>query len=81
MDKINVNGRWRHPLYAELTKVDDERGNSGKIKWNFEKFVIAPDDTVRRFSNKTLPDDPRVIAAIEDGIGSSEPAKTGSGAA
>ncbi len=70
MDKINVNGRWRHPLYAELTQVADERGTAGKIRWNFEKFVIAPDGSVKRFRPSTLPDDPIVIAAIEDGIAS-----------
>lgn len=70
MDKIKVNGRNRHPLYAQLTKVEDDKGNSGKIRWNFEKFVIAPDGSVKRFSPWTLPDDPQVIAAIEDGIAS-----------
>ncbi len=74
MDKIRVNGRGRHPLYAALTKVEDDKGRSGDVRWNFEKFVIAPDDSVRRFSNKTLPDDPRVIAAIEDGLATSAPA-------
>jgi len=72
MDKINVNGRWRHPLYAELTQVEDERGKAGSIKWNFEKFVIAPDGSVKRFRPSTLPDDPIVIAAIEEGIATSE---------
>jgi glutathione peroxidase len=81
MDKIKVNGRGRHPLFAALTKVEDDKGRSGDVRWNFEKFVIAPDDSVRRFSNKTLPDDPTVIAAIEDGIASSESATTRSGAA
>lgn len=70
MDKVNVNGRWRHPLYAELTKVEDDNGKAGKVKWNFEKFVIAPNGTVTRFRSKTSPDDPRVIAAIESGIAS-----------
>ncbi len=70
MGKIKVNGRGRHPLYAELTKVEDNGGKSGMIRWNFEKFVIAPDGSVKRFSPWTLPDDPRVIAAIEDGIAS-----------
>jgi glutathione peroxidase len=72
MDKVNVNGRWRHPLYAELTQVEDEKGNAGKVRWNFEKFVIAPDGSVTRFRPSTLPDDPRVIAAIENGIASTE---------
>src|SRR3954465_3452880 len=43
MDKIKVNGRGKHPLYAELTQVKDENGKAGKVKWNFEKFVITPD--------------------------------------
>lgn len=81
MDKIKVNGPGRHPLYAELTQVKDDSGKAGKVRWNFEKFVIAPDGSVSRFSPTTLPDDPRVVAAIEHGIGSSEPAKTRSGAA
>jgi glutathione peroxidase len=72
MDKINVNGRGRHPLYAQLTKVADERGNAGQIKWNFEKFVIAPDGSVKRFRPSTLPNDPIVIAAIEGAIASTE---------
>jgi len=70
MDKVNVNGPSRHPLYAQLTEVPDENGKAGKVKWNFEKFVIAPDDSVARFRPQTLPDDPRVIAAIEHGIAS-----------
>lgn len=82
MNKINVNGRWRHPLYKALTEVADERGNSGKIKWNFEKFVIAPDDSVTRFRPSTRPDNPIVVAAIEDALGTpSAPARTESGAA
>ncbi|CAN5490383.1 glutathione peroxidase [soil metagenome] len=68
MDKIKVNGRGKHPLYAELTQVEDADGKAGKVKWNFEKFVIAPDDTITRFRPTTLPDAPEVIAAIESGL-------------
>ena len=68
MDKINVNGRSRHPLYAELTKTVADDGKAGKVKWNFEKYVIAPDGTVSRFRPATQPDDPAIIAAIENGI-------------
>jgi len=82
MDKVKVNGRGRHPLYAQLTKVADGGGKSGNVRWNFEKFVIAPDGSITRFSPWTLPDDPSVIAAIEDGIGSaSEPVESRTGAA
>lgn len=65
MEKTRVNGRHRHPLYAELTKVPDADGKAGKVKWNFEKFVIAPEDTVTRFRPSTTPDSPEVIAAVE----------------
>ncbi len=68
MDKIKVNGRGKHPLYAELTQVEDERGKAGRVKWNFEKFVITPDGAVSRFRPTTQPDAPEVIAAIESGL-------------
>ncbi len=70
MEKTRVNGVRKHPLYASLTKVPDAGGHTGKIRWNFEKFVIAPDGTVTRFSPKTKPDAPEVVAAIEAGIAS-----------
>lgn len=71
MDKVKVNGRSAHPLYAELTQVKDADGKAGKVKWNFEKFVIAPDGAVSRFRPQTQPDDPTVIAAIEGGLSAS----------
>jgi glutathione peroxidase len=68
MEKIKVNGRHRHPLYVELTKVTDRRGKAGRVKWNFEKFVVQPNGEVHRFRPDTLPDDPAVIAVIEQGL-------------
>lgn len=68
MDKVRVNGRAQHPLFAELTQVPDASGKAGKVEWNFEKFLIGPDDAVVRFRPKTQPDDPEVIAAIEDAL-------------
>jgi glutathione peroxidase len=68
MEKVKVNGRHRHPLYAELTKVADGNGKAGRVKWNFEKFVVQPSGHVARFRPSTLPDDPSVIAAIERGL-------------
>ncbi|AWB95558.1 glutathione peroxidase [Agromyces badenianii] len=68
MEKAKVNGRHRHPLYAELTTVTDADGKAGRVKWNFEKFVVQPGGQVVRFRPTTLPDDPAVIAAIEEGL-------------
>lgn len=68
MEKTRVNGIRKHPLYAALTRVPDSSGVAGNVKWNFEKFVIAPDGEVSRFRPKVQPDDPEVIAAIERGL-------------
>jgi len=66
LEKTDVNGDDRHPLYAELTTVADGDGKAGDIQWNFEKFVIAPGGTVvNRFRPQTEPNAPEVIAAIE----------------
>jgi len=65
-EKTDVNGPTRHPLYTDLVDVVDGHGYSGDIRWNFEKFIIAPDGTVTaRFAPQTEPEDPQVIAAIE----------------
>lgn len=65
MDRIRVNGKNRHPLYKELVTTPDAEGKAGNIKWNFEKFLVAPDGHISRFRPKTVPDDPAVIAALE----------------
>ena len=65
-EKIEVNGEGRHPIYDELTSVPDADGAAGDVQWNFEKFLLGPDGTVRaRFRPRTVPDDPEVLAAIE----------------
>jgi glutathione peroxidase len=65
-DKVEVNGDGRDPLYTELTAVADADGEAGDIKWNFEKFLIAPDGTiVSRFRPATEPESDEVVAAIE----------------
>lgn len=65
MEKIKVNGRHRHPLYDLLRDVPDSDGKKGRVKWNFEKFVIAPDDSISRFRPTVVPDDPAIVAALE----------------
>ncbi|HRC58698.1 MAG TPA: glutathione peroxidase [Kofleriaceae bacterium] len=66
MEKVEVNGQGRHGIYKALTPIADASGHAGDIRWNFEKFVISADGKkITRFSPKTTPDDPSVIAAIE----------------
>ncbi len=65
--KVEVNGPGRHPLYAELSSQPDPTGEAGDVQWNFEKFLISPAGRpVARFRSATTPDDPAVIAAIEE---------------
>ena len=66
-EKIEVNGEGRHPIYDELTSAADASGEAGDVQWNFEKFLLSPDGSVvARFRPRTLPDDPEVLAAIEE---------------
>jgi glutathione peroxidase len=65
-EKIDVNGPDRHPLYDELVQTADVEGHDGDIRWNFEKFLIAPDgEVVARYSPMVVPDDPTIVADIE----------------
>ncbi|WP_338749247.1 glutathione peroxidase [Janibacter alittae] len=69
-EKIAVNGADRHPLYEALVDTEDESGESGDIRWNFEKFVIDGDGApLARFSPQVTPDDERVVAAVRAAIG------------
>lgn len=65
-EKVKVNGRGAHPLYQQLANTPDAEGQSGRITWNFEKFLVHPSGEVRRFSPRTAPDAPEVVAAIEE---------------
>ena len=67
-EKIRVNGRSQHPLYAELTKTADAAGKAGRVKWNFEKFVVTPAGQVHRFRPKVEPDTPEIIDLIESSL-------------
>ncbi|MBH1934363.1 glutathione peroxidase [Streptomyces sp. AV19] len=65
-EKTDVNGEHRHPLYAGLVGTADAEGHTGDVRWNFEKFLIAPDGKVAaRFGPRTEPDAPEVVSAVE----------------
>lgn len=63
--RVKVNGRSQHPLYARLTETPDPSGKAGRVRWNFGKFLVTPDDRVMRWRPTTEPDDPEIVAAIE----------------
>lgn len=65
LNKIEVNGPNRSPLYAALTQFEP----AGDISWNFEKFVVGRDGrVVARFKSKVAPDAPELLAAIEQAL-------------
>ena len=66
-EKLDVNGRHRHPLYGWLTSMPDVDGRAGEVEWNFEKFLVSPSaEIVARFRPSVEPEDERVIHAIEE---------------
>jgi glutathione peroxidase len=66
MEKIDVNGDDRNPIYAELTEVKDAEGNAGDITWNFEKFLVSPEgNVVARYRPQVEPEDLTIVADIE----------------
>jgi glutathione peroxidase len=66
LEKSDVNGAHRHPLYAELTRVPDAAGEAGDIQWNFEKFLVSGEgEVVARFRPRTEPESAEVTGAIE----------------
>ena len=55
--KVDVNGNDAHPVFRFVK----ERSNGmlgSSVKWNFTKFLVAPDgETVKRYSPTTEPKD------------------------
>jgi glutathione peroxidase len=57
--KINVNGSNTSPVF-EFVKKQAGGMLGSAIKWNFTKFLVAPDgQTVKRYAPTTKPDDIR----------------------
>ena len=56
--KIDVNGANADPLFVALKKQAPGILGTEGIKWNFTKFLVAPDGrTVKRYAPKTVPAD------------------------
>jgi glutathione peroxidase len=66
LEKLDVNGAGRHPLYEQLTAQPDAGGEAGDVQWNFEKFLVSADgEVVARFRPGTEPEAAELVAAIE----------------
>jgi glutathione peroxidase len=66
MSKISVRGRNTDPLFKWLT-TEPNPDFTGKIKWNFEKFLIDENGKlIRRFRTRVNPIDEQISKAIEE---------------
>jgi glutathione peroxidase len=68
LEKVKVNGPGAAPLYKALKRAKDLEGKRGPIMWNFEKFVLTPAGDVHRFRPTVKPDDPAIVAVIEENL-------------
>jgi glutathione peroxidase len=66
MSKVEVNTEGACDLYKHLTSQETTPAGKGKIKWNFEKFLIGRDgQVVNRFGSSAKPNDTEMTTAIE----------------
>lgn len=60
-EKISVAGDDKHELYQTLSTV------GGEPNWNFTKYLVDRQGrVVQRFGPRTAPDDPALVAAIDE---------------
>lgn len=58
-EKISVKGDDQHPMYQWLM---DKTGQ--EPTWNFCKYLVKPDGTVKFFSSKVNPLDSEIVSAL-----------------
>jgi len=69
-EKIEVNGEDRHEIYTQLVETPNEKGETGDVQWNFEKFLIGADGAVvAHFSPVIQPGDTQITEQIESLLG------------
>ena len=66
--KITVKGEGQHPLYRKLTSLPAPLG--GEVQWNFQKYLVnRRGEVVAKFDPRTAPDDPGLVAKLEELLG------------
>lgn len=66
MSKITVKGKDMHPVYQFLTEKAKNGKEDSKVEWNFQKYLIDENGHLDKvISPRVLPDDPSIIAWIE----------------
>lgn len=65
-EKTTVKGDEAHPLYQSLARLSGQQPT-----WNFHKYLIGRDgQLIRSFNARTKPDDPDLVAAIQEALSS-----------
>lgn len=65
--KVDVNGSGAHPLYKYLKEEAPGLLGTGRVKWNFTKFLVDKNGNVlERFAPKTKPEE--IEEAIEKAL-------------
>ena len=59
-EKLSVKGDDQAPLYAWLKEKTGEEPS-----WNFCKYIVKPDGTVKFFASKVTPMDPQILAELK----------------
>lgn len=71
--KIDVNGEGAHPLYRHLKAARPGLMGTEAIKWNFTKFLVGRDGTVRRrYAPRDTPD--QIEADVIEALAEARPA-------
>jgi glutathione peroxidase len=58
-EKVSVKGDDQHPLYAWLKEKTGQEPT-----WNFCKYLVKPDGTVKFFNSKVKPLDSEIVAGL-----------------
>lgn len=59
-EKISVKGSDQHPLYAWLKEKTGQEPT-----WNFCKYLVKPDGTVKFFNSKVKPLDEQIVSELK----------------
>jgi glutathione peroxidase len=66
--KTAIVGADRHPFYVSIAQL---LGEDQLPRWNFHKYLVGADgELLGAWPSKLAPDDPAIIEAIEDALGS-----------
>jgi glutathione peroxidase len=67
--KVTVDGEGQCPLYKFLTSKDTNPKSAGRVRWNFEKFLIGRNgEILARFASDVEPDSEDMQRPIRDAL-------------